>query len=186
MFHSRGHFHRIFGRRAGRHGPFTGRGRDAMGGGRERMLGHGDLKLLVLSLIGQAPAHGYELIKAIEEQSAGAYVPSPGAIYPTLALLEDEGFAEAAADGGKKLYTITEAGRLFLEANAAGLAAIAEKLKPHEEPGSYFSAMRRIAATKHALKDVLKAKFRAGELDPARLEAIATILEKALDEIEKA
>jgi DNA-binding PadR family transcriptional regulator len=55
------------------------------------MLGHGDLKLLLLALIEQQPRHGYELIRTIEEMFHGHYSPSPGAIYPTLTMLEEMG-----------------------------------------------------------------------------------------------
>src|ERR1051326_5989369 len=87
-------------------------------GGRHRMRGgwrggrvfdHGDLRLLILQLIAEKPRHGYELIKAIEEQLGGSYSPSPGVIYPTLTMLEELGYAGLAAnqDSGKKLYEIT-------------------------------------------------------------------------------
>ncbi len=69
----------------------------------------GDLRYVILSLIADAPRHGYELIKALEERSGGLYVPSPGAVYPILTLLEEQGYTVAATEaGGKKLYTITD------------------------------------------------------------------------------
>ncbi len=80
------------------------------GGRVARFLEHGDLRWLVLHLIGEAPRHGYELIKAVEDLTGGAYAPSPGVIYPTLTMLEDLGQAVVSVDGTKKLYTITEAG----------------------------------------------------------------------------
>ncbi len=95
----------------GRHGHFGRGGRVA------RFLEHGDLRLLVLHLIGQEPRHGYELIKAVEDLTGGAYAPSPGVIYPTLTMLEELGQASAAAEGTKKLYSITDAGRAALAEN---------------------------------------------------------------------
>lgn len=90
-----------------------------LGGGMRlgKMLASGDLRLVALHLIAQQPRHGYDLIKAIEEISAGFYSPSPGVIYPALTYLEEAGFTTSSADGNKKLYTITEEGRAHLAEN---------------------------------------------------------------------
>ena len=71
-----------------------GHGRHGHGGrsGLGRFFAHGDLRLVILHLIAEKPRHGYEIIKAIEEQVGGAYSPSPGVIYPTLTLLEEIGY----------------------------------------------------------------------------------------------
>jgi DNA-binding PadR family transcriptional regulator len=80
------------------------------------MFEQGDLKYVILQLLSEKPRHGYEIIKALEEKFAGAYAPSAGAVYPTLALLEDLGYATVTLEeGGKKVYTITEAGRAYRE-----------------------------------------------------------------------
>jgi DNA-binding PadR family transcriptional regulator len=60
--------------------------------------------------------HGYEMIQEISERSGGAWRPSPGSVYPTLQLLEDEGLIDSANEGGKKLFTLTDAGRTEAEA----------------------------------------------------------------------
>lgn len=82
-----------------------------------RMLASGDLRLVALFLIEQQPRHGYDLIKAIEEHSKGFYSPSPGIVYPALTYLEEAGYVTSAAEGNKKLYTITEEGRTHLNDN---------------------------------------------------------------------
>jgi len=82
-----------------------------------RMLASGDLRLVALFLIEQQPRHGYDLIKAIEEHSKGFYSPSPGIVYPALTYLEEAGYVTSAAEGNKKLYTITEDGRTHLNDN---------------------------------------------------------------------
>ena len=82
-----------------------------------RMLASGDLRLVALYLIEQQPRHGYDLIKAIEERSAGFYTPSPGIVYPALTFLEEAGYVTSEADGNKKLYTITDEGRAHLADN---------------------------------------------------------------------
>ena len=82
-----------------------------------RMLAQGDLRLVALALIEQAPRHGYEIIKLVEEKTADWYSPSPGIVYPTLTYLEEAGYVTAAAEGAKKLYSITDEGRAYLKAN---------------------------------------------------------------------
>src|SRR5690242_19960708 len=88
--HARGEF----GFHHGRHGGLGGRMR---GRRAERVFDQGDLRYVILKLISEAPRHGYEIIKAIEEQVGGAYSPSPGVIYPTLTLLEELGYIAAQA-----------------------------------------------------------------------------------------
>lgn len=107
-------------------------GPQGMGGGdmlrAGRMLATGDLKLLALALIEQQPRHGYDIIKVLEEKTAGWYSPSPGTVYPTLTFLEEAGYVTAEADGAKKLYTITEEGRAHLDQNRAFVDAVLERL----------------------------------------------------------
>jgi DNA-binding PadR family transcriptional regulator len=82
-----------------------------------KMLASGDLRLVALYLIEKQPRHGYDLIKAIEDMSRGLYSPSPGVVYPALTYLEEAGFTTSSTDGNKKLYTITEEGRVHLGEN---------------------------------------------------------------------
>jgi DNA-binding PadR family transcriptional regulator len=70
----------------------------------------------ILALLKDRPMHGYEMIQEIAERSGGAWKPSPGSVYPTLQLLEDEGLITSASEGGKKLFTLTDAGRTEAEA----------------------------------------------------------------------
>ena len=98
----------------GGRGPFGGDPFDEDGGGRRRHR-RGDLKYVLLQLVAEQPRHGYELIKVLEQRYAGFYRPSPGSVYPTLQLLEDEGSVTSEQIEGKRVYTITEAGRRLLE-----------------------------------------------------------------------
>lgn len=98
----------------GRGGPFGDDPFGGDGGGRRRQR-RGDIKFALLELIAEQPRHGYELIKALEERYAGFYRPSPGSVYPTLQLLEDEGSAVSEPIDGKRVYSITDAGRKLLE-----------------------------------------------------------------------
>lgn len=106
-------------------GAESGEGWQNMGGGLRigRMLASGDLRLVALYLIDQQPRHGYDIIKAVEEKSAGFYVPSPGVIYPALTFLEEAGYVTSQADGNKKLYAITEEGREHLQSNRKAIEA---------------------------------------------------------------
>src|SRR5579884_2464852 len=83
-------------------------------GGRERFFGRGDMKYALLELVQERPMHGYEMIKALEARSGGFYSPSPGSIYPTLQMLEEGGYVTSNEVEGKKVYTITDAGRALL------------------------------------------------------------------------
>jgi DNA-binding PadR family transcriptional regulator len=116
----------------GRHGGFGG-GRGGDMGSEDmmrarRMLAQGDLRLIALALIAQAPRHGYEIIKQLEEKTADWYSPSPGIVYPTLTYLEEAGYVTAAAEGAKKLYTITDEGRAYLEANRELVDVVLDRL----------------------------------------------------------
>ncbi|CDF95346.1 MULTISPECIES: PadR family transcriptional regulator [unclassified Pseudomonas] len=94
------------------------------GGRGPRVFAAGDLKLLLLALIAEKPCHGYELIRQIEAMFDGAYTPSPGVIYPTLTHLEMSKMVSGDAEGGKKCYSATEVGRLFLQDQAEALEGV--------------------------------------------------------------
>ena len=117
----RRHFGGIGGGIGGRHG--IG---DMMRAG--RMLATGDLRLIALALIAEQPRHGYEIIKLLEDRTEGWYSPSPGIVYPTLTYLEEAGYVTAQAEGAKKLYTITEEGRAYLQENRDFVDAVLERL----------------------------------------------------------
>lgn len=123
-----------FGGRGGGSGPFGGRGGGGRGGPGDlfragRMLADGDLKLITLSLLAEAPRHGYDIIKALEERTSGIYSPSPGVVYPTLTFLEEAGYAASAADGNKKVFSITEAGQAHLADNREMIDGVLDHLE---------------------------------------------------------
>ena len=164
----------------GRGGP-----RGHRGGGGKRLLARGDLRWLILSLIAETgPAHGYELIKAIEAKMGGAYAPSPGVIYPTLTLLEDMGALEGVTADGKKRYAITEAGHALMAENAGAVADLHDTLKRFAHraarPAAIGEAIQR-------LREVVQAKLaEEAPLDEARIKAVADILAQAADRVERA
>ncbi|RMI09049.1 PadR family transcriptional regulator [Cellulomonas triticagri] len=89
-------------------------------GGRRGRRPRGDVRNAVLLLLAEQPMHGYQLMEAIAERSGGRWRPSPGAIYPTLNLLEDEGVLTLTRDAGRKLATLTAEGRALVERESAG------------------------------------------------------------------
>jgi DNA-binding PadR family transcriptional regulator len=107
-------------------------GRHGMGGGdmmrAGRMLATGDLRLIALALIAEQPRHGYEIIKVLEDKTAGWYAPSPGIVYPTLTFLEDAGYVTAQTEGAKKLYAITDEGKAHLAENQDFVDAVLERM----------------------------------------------------------
>ncbi|AOL05671.1 PadR family transcriptional regulator [Burkholderia contaminans FFH2055] len=102
-----------FGGRGGR-GGFGDFGDDGMPRGRQ--FSSDDLQLLLLALVAEQPSHGYELIKALDTRSNGFYSPSPGMVYPALTYLEEVGFVASQAEGNRKRYALTDAGRAHLDA----------------------------------------------------------------------
>jgi DNA-binding PadR family transcriptional regulator len=79
-------------------------------------------------LIAQAPRHGYEIIKLIEEKTGDWYSPSPGIVYPTLTYLEEAGYVTGSTEGSKKLYTITDEGKAYLDANRDVIKVVLDRL----------------------------------------------------------
>jgi len=85
------------------------------GGGNGRRFDRGDVKYVLLDLLREGPRHGYEMIKELEKRSGGMYSPSPGSVYPTLQMLEDQGFVTSTTVDGKRTYRLTDSGYAFVE-----------------------------------------------------------------------
>ncbi|MEE9096142.1 PadR family transcriptional regulator [Pseudarthrobacter phenanthrenivorans] len=82
--------------------------------------GKGEVRAAVLALLAERPMHGYQIIREIEERSGGSWKPSAGSVYPTLQLLADEGTISAEESNGRKIYSLTEAGREEVAAHHGG------------------------------------------------------------------
>jgi DNA-binding PadR family transcriptional regulator len=177
------HAGRGFGGRGG--GDFFADFNEMRGGGRRggsRMFGHGDLKLLLLALIEQQPRHGYELIRIIEDMFHGQYSPSPGAIYPTLTMLEELGYAEVTNEqGGRKLYAITAAGRSYLDENREAVDAVTARTEHSARIAARMAAPMAVRKAMHALKHALL--MRGSDWSKAEAQRIAQILDRAASEI---
>jgi DNA-binding PadR family transcriptional regulator len=145
-------------------GPHPGRR-----GGRGRAA-RGDVRAAVLLLLAEQPMHGYQLMQAIAERSGGRWTPSPGAIYPTISQLEDEGLVTVVADAGRKLVTLTETGREQVEARQASGA---DPFAGQHESGPTTDLRGLVAELHGAVRQVA----RAGT--DAQLSAAAAILADA-------
>ncbi|MEM1052609.1 MAG: PadR family transcriptional regulator [Pseudomonadota bacterium] len=162
---------------------------------RGRMFGTGELRLALLALIAREPRHGYELIRAIEDMTGGSYAPSPGAVYPTLQMLEEEGKikpakAKASDDdgegGSKKPFKATKSGKAELEERADEVDDLMERLGEHGErtekikqkSPDLFRAMSNLGS-------VLKNRARAGKLDQAAMNEIVDIIDEVAKRIER-
>jgi DNA-binding PadR family transcriptional regulator len=82
-------------------------------------VGKGEVRTAVLALLAEKPRHGYEIIREIEERSGGSWKPSAGSVYPTLQLLADEGLIIAEESNARKIYSLTEAGRVVAGAETS-------------------------------------------------------------------
>ncbi|MEM7780215.1 MAG: PadR family transcriptional regulator [Pseudomonadota bacterium] len=167
---------------------------------RGRMFGNGELRLALLALIAEEPRHGYELIRAIEDMTGGSYAPSPGAVYPTLQMLEEEGMikpapvkakskAKAADDdetSSKKPFKVTKAGKAELEDRDDEVEELMGRLGEHgeqaervkEKSPDLFRAMGNLAS-------VLKNRARAGKLDQKTIDEIVDIIDEVAKRIER-
>ncbi len=158
---------------------------EGRGGGRgRRMFDGGELRLILLKLIEETPRHGYDLIREIEARSGGAYAPSPGVVYPTLTLLDDMGLIEGSAEGTRKAYTITDAGRAELADKAAEIEALFARLAELGRMQERHSGgpVRRAMGN---LRAVLQDRLGHSDVDPETLHAVAAILDEAAQKIER-
>jgi DNA-binding PadR family transcriptional regulator len=124
-----------------------GRTSHRFGGGQRAR--RGDTRAAVLALLAERPMHGYEMIKELDERTAGAWVPSAGSVYPTLQLLEDEGLIEGEESEGRRRFSLTDAGRKENEARAGDA--------PWEEvTAGYDPELLRLRRSAHQLLAALR------------------------------
>ena len=150
-----------------------------------RMFESGELRLVLLKLIADEPRHGYDLIRAIEEITGGEYAPSPGIVYPTLTLLQDMGLIEeAAGEGPRKPFQITEEGKTHLAEREEEVEALFERLRdlaPRED----HNAGPAIGRAVKNLMTALRHRVGRDGLNDELLHEIAAILDEAAQRIER-
>jgi DNA-binding PadR family transcriptional regulator len=167
--------------------PFMGGGFPWGGrGGRwGRFFGTGEIRLALLSMLESGPKHGYELMKELETKSGGIYKASAGAIYPALQQLEDEGLVISDATGGKRTYSLTEAGKEELRREAETVKRIWQRA---EQVGDWAPWMGMEGAeVMRPAADLMKTALRAatrGSHDSEKIGKIREILERTKREIE--
>jgi DNA-binding PadR family transcriptional regulator len=189
--HGRGHghhdWHAMRGGRFGRGGFEFAWSMDGERGerGRRRLFDGGELRLVLLRLIGDQPRHGYDLIRAIEERTGGAYAPSPGVVYPTLTMLADMGqIEEQASEGNRKLFAVTAEGQKTLDEKAEEIAALMARLDELGEmrERSEGSSIRRAV---HNLRAVLRNKILQEEAEAETIHEIVALIDDLARKIER-
>ena len=141
----------------------------------------GDLKYVILDLIKDKPRHGYEIIRLLEERSHGFYTPSPGAVYPTLQLLEEMGHISATQQNGKKVYTITDEGRQFLAEREQFAEGIKRQMTACWSPRSTGEAGETMAEFGR-MGRLIGQRFR--NADPEKMRRIREVISHARGDIE--
>jgi DNA-binding PadR family transcriptional regulator len=162
----------------GKHGPGFGHGPR-----RGRTFEKGDLKYVILDMLEEEPAHGYAIIRNLEERSRGFYSPSPGSVYPTLQLLEDMGHVTATQRDGKKVYAITDEGRKFLEDNRRSVDDIWGKFGGGWDP-QITTEIHEIRHDLMGLGKLFGQQMREGRVDREKLVRIRGAISVASKEIE--
>jgi DNA-binding PadR family transcriptional regulator len=135
-----------------------------------RRMRRGDIRQALLRALQDGPAHGYEVMRRLEERSSGLWRPSAGSVYPTLQLLEEQGLLTSREEGGKRIYELTDEGRTEIEATAAG--------------GPPWETAEGTASGRHALRGAvvqlhLAAKQVAMTADDTGVERATAVLKEA-------
>jgi len=160
-----------FGPPFGGHGRgFGGHGGHGHGGrGRGGRARRGDVRASLLALLRDRPMHGYEMITEIGERTGGAWRPSPGSVYPTLQLLEEEGLIRAQEVSGKRLFELTETGRAEAEAG---------KASPWDEAGRGvdWEAVQEVGAALAAVDSAVRQVMATGS-EAQRAKGLAVLAE---------
>ncbi len=131
----------------------------------------GAVRMAILASLRDGPAHGYEVMRRLEEMSGGLWRPSPGSVYPHLQMLEDEGMVQASEVEGSRVYALTEAGRA--EAEAGPL--------PWQEPGASDEEVRSLRLAVGQLMSA--AKHLAGAGEGPQIERGIAVIQKARKEL---
>jgi DNA-binding PadR family transcriptional regulator len=150
---------------------------------RKQVFESGEVKYVILRLLKEKPRHGYEIMKELEEKLGGWYTPSAGTVYPTLQLLEDQGYVRVVEAEGKKVYHITTEGEAFLEEHRDVIDDIFARVREAVRGftggpmGEMSQAFARLASLAYG------EAWRSGPGE-GRAQKIVEILRKAAQEIE--
>jgi DNA-binding PadR family transcriptional regulator len=142
----------------------------------------GDLKYVLLDLIKEKPRHGYEIMRALEDQSRGMYAPSAGVIYPTLQMLEEMGYVVSDQLDGKKVYSITEEGLHFLDKREKVASEIKNQMK-NSWCSSDMGEMMEVMTEMRKISQLVGRTFP--KADPAKRKLLLEFLTKTYAELKK-
>jgi len=157
-----------------------GMGRGGRGGG--RVFGPGELRLVLLALLAKAPTNGYGLISEIEERFGGAYAPSPGAVYPTLSLLEESGQIRSIEEAGqKRIYEVTGEGTAYLDDNRDTVDAVMTRMAVAARAMAGGKPPRSVHEAFHTLMAAVR--FHSRGWDKAEVDRVRSIIETAARDI---
>ncbi len=151
-----------------------------------RVFERGDLKYVILQLLSERPAHGYEVIRALEDRFGGMYTPSAGAVYPTLQMLEDMGYVTSAQQDGRRVYSITDEGRGFLNEQRETVEGIRRRTGPWWDP----QLKAQFRELRHDLQDFVHSTVHsiAGRgryyTSPETIRRVRDVLNRARKEID--
>jgi DNA-binding PadR family transcriptional regulator len=148
--------------------------------GRESHFQKGDLKYVILDLLKDKPRYGYEIIRELEERSSGFYVPSAGVIYPTLQMLEEMGYASAAEQDGKRVYSITDEGRQFL----TDRKDFAEEIKRYMRHRWNPESIGDMGQLRNKWARLGKVMGRFHDAEPEKMKRVRDVISRAYKEIE--
>ena len=151
-------------------------------GKRSQMFESGEMKYIILTLIKEQPRHGYDIIKALEERTGGCYSPSAGTVYPTLQLLEDQGYVRGVEKDGRKVYQVTPEGEAFLEEHGDLVQDILDRVRDTLRHVAGGSMGRLNEAVAGLVGVTYRTAWQRGQ-DTPQTESIIKVLTRATDEI---
>lgn len=143
----------------------------------------GDIKFVILDLLKEKPRHGYEIIQDLEKKFHGFYSPSPGSVYPTLQLLEDEDFITSEQKSGKKVYTISQEGITYLEENKEQLEDMQKRT--HVSWGEHGNLFHEIREEIGQTARLIFSNAARGRLNRHKMEKIHKEFESFREKVEK-
>ncbi|HUA86417.1 MAG TPA: helix-turn-helix transcriptional regulator [Bryobacteraceae bacterium] len=151
-----------------------------------RFFDNGEVRLVILSLLEDGPKHGYQLMKEMQERSGGIYRASAGTVYPTLQQLEDEGLIDSEKKDGRRVYSLTEAGRTELARDPEAVKRIWERAESWGDWAEHLSG-KTLLIMAGSIKKLTKSALRAAhwaEGNERRQEQVKKILRRAAEDLD--
>jgi DNA-binding PadR family transcriptional regulator len=149
--------------------------------GRQRFFEPGEVRLAILSLLTEAPKHGYQLMKELQDFSGGLYAASAGSVYPTLQQLESDGLVTVAVESGRRVYRLTRTGKKEAASDPEALRRIFERAKACEDWGQAMGpeSIWLWGSVGLLVKESMRAAGRVGN------DRVREILDRARQEMEE-